>query len=206
MILNDWLVGILIRMAYHIVMVLFILVKLCGLAYADCYPGDTQYTAIVQELYNKVTSDEISGLRGYSHSLTRSQLCKLLVNNHNTGYLPKSGQANTNKHFLGQSISESSCVNALTFTKGYDTQDGWKKWAGRLYGIWWSSHGDTSFNDGARWYQPYLKYDPDQTYAVQKVEFYSQWRKDHCTHVDQTGSTCQFGWNQSGKGVMIYAR
>ena len=203
MILNDWLVGTLIRMAYRIVMVLFVVVKLCGLAYADCYPGDTQYTAIVQELYKSVTSDRIN-LRGYSHSLTRSKLCKLLVNNHNNGYLPRSGQANTNKDFLGQSIPESTCVDALTYTKGYDTQNGWKKWAGNHHGTWWSRHGDTSFYDGARWYQPYLKIDPGQTYAVQDVKFISNWRKKHCKRVDsQTGSTCRFAWHQSGKGVII---
>ena len=50
---------------------------------ADCYPGDTQFTAIVQEVYKQVTSDRISGLRGYgSLELTRAQLCSLLVRNH----------------------------------------------------------------------------------------------------------------------------
>lgn len=188
-------------MAFCTVVMLLVMLKVCGLAYADCYPGDVQYTAIVQEIYKKVTSDKISGLRGYPYSLTRSQLCKLLVSNHNNGYLPRSGQAYANSHFLGQSVSESSCVNALTYTKGYDTQTGWIKWAGYLIGTWWSRDGDKSFSDGARWYRPYLKYDSGQTYAVQKVKFYSQWRKAHCTHVDQTGATCQYGWNQSGKGV-----
>ena len=186
---------------YTIVIVLLVVLKLCGLTYADCYPGDSQYTAIVQGIYKKVTSDKISGLRGYPNPLTRSQLCNLLVNNHNNGYLRASGQSYTNQRFLGQSVSVSSCVNALTYTKGYDTQSGWIKWAGRHNGKWWSRHGNRVFNDGARWNQPYLKYDPGQTYAVQKVEFLSQWRKVHCTHVDQTGATCRYGWNQSGKGV-----
>ena len=174
--------------------------KLCGLTYADCYPGDSQYTAIVQQLYRNVISDRISGLRGYPHSLTRSQLCHLLVNNHNNGYLPRSGQHYTNQHFLGQSVSVSSCVNALTNTRGYDTQSGWIKWAGRHRGKWWSRHGNRVFNDGARWYQPYLKNDPGQTYAVQKVEFLSR-SNNYCTHVDQTGATCRYGWRQSGNGV-----
>ena len=95
----------------------------------------------------------------------------------------------------------SSCVNALTYTNGYDAKSGWMKWAGYHSGTWWSSYNSQSFNDGARWDQPYLKYDLGQTYAVQKVTFDSQWRKDHCTHVDQTGSTCRYGWNQSGVGV-----
>ena len=191
-------------MAYYITLILLVVLKLCGLIYADCYPGDSQYTAIVQEIYKNVTSDRINGLRGYSNSLTRSQLCNLLVNNHNNRRLSASGQRYTNQQFLGQLVSVSSCVNALTYTNGYDTNNGWMKWAGYHSGTWWSSYNSQSFSDGARWDQPYSKYDPGQTYAVQKVTFDSQWRKDHCTHVDQTGSTCRYGWNQSGEGVRLY--
>ena len=173
----------------------FTLLGVCyQLANADCYPGDIQFTAIVQEIYKKVTSDRIS-LRGYG-TLTRSQLCSMLVRNHNYGKNP--GQSNTNSVFLTQTISYFSCYNALVYTKGYDTDNGWRSWAGTLSGTWWSTH--QSFSDGAKWYQPWLKYD-GQTYAVQKVEFYSQWRKQHCTFVDQTGATCRYGWNQSGRGV-----
>jgi len=170
------------------------------LADADCYPGDTQFTAIVQEVYKKVTSDRISGLRGYgSYELTRTQLCSLLVQNHNSGLIQSRGQTRTNNNFLGQAISLSSCVNALVYTKGYDTDEGWRRWAGTLSGTWWSNYG--LFSDGAEWYQPYWK--NGQTYAVQKVEFLSQWRKENCKFVDQTGATCRFGWNQSGRGVNI---
>ena len=181
-------------MAYYTIVVLLVVLKLCGLTNADCYPGDTQYTAIVQEIYRKVTSDRISGLRGYPNPLTRLQLCNLLVNNHNNGYLPASGQRYTNSYFLTQSVSVSSCVNALTYTKGYDTSSGWMKWAGRHYGKWWSRHGNRAFNDGAKWFQPYLKHDGGQTYAVQKVK----WGVNHCPH-----PACRHGWRQSGNGVII---
>ena len=189
-------------MVYYAAAVLLLVLKLCGLMYANCYPGDSQYTAIVQEMYKKVTSDEITGLRGYPFSLNRSQLCKLLVKNHNRGYLPESGQAYTNEQFLKQSVSESSCVNALTYTKGYDIPNEWEKWAGYLLGTWWSKDEDKSFNDGASFNHPHTKYDSGQLYGVQKVEFYSQWRNINCTHVNQTGATCRHRWNQSGKGVI----
>ena len=188
-------------MALHIsVAVVFTLLGVYELVDADCYPGDAQFTAIVQEIYKGVTSDRIRGLRGQG-ILTRSQLCSMLVRNHNNGRHYNSGQTKTNLDFLGQSVSHSSCVSALVYTNGYDGIDGWNNWAGRLSGTWWSS--DQSFDDGARWYTPYTKYD-GHTYAVQKVKFYSQWRKDNCKHVDQTGATCQYGWNQSGKGVSGY--
>jgi len=176
--------------------VVFTLLGVCSqLADADCYPGDIQFTAIVQEIYKKVTSDRISGLRRYG-TLTRSQLCWMLVRNYNYGKNP--GQTHTNNAFLAQKVSHHSCYNALVYTNGYDTSAGWKKWAGTLSGTWWST--DQSFSDGAKWHQPYVKYD-NRPYAVQKVEFYSQWRKRYCTFVDQTGATCRYGWNQSGKGV-----
>ena len=148
-----------------------------------------------------MTSDRISGLRDHPNPLTRSQLCNHLVDNHNNNCLCASGQRCTNKCFLRQLVSVSSCVNALTYTKGYDTQSGWITWAGHHRGTWWSRYGNRAFSDGARWDQPYLKYDPGQTYAMQKVEFLSQSRKDHCTHVDQTDATCRYGWNQSGRRV-----
>lgn len=189
-------------MAYRTVVVLLIVLQVCGLTYGDCYPGDTQFTAIVQGIYRKVTSNRISGLRGYSNPLTRSQLCRLLVDNHNFGKHRTSGQVSTNRQFLGQSISQSSCVNALNNTRGYSTQNEWNKWTGHYHGTWWNSQ--RSFSDGARRYQPYLRYVSGQTYAVQKIEFKSQWRRTHCTRIDQlTRATCRFGWTQSGNGVIM---
>ena len=186
-------------MTYYSIVVLLVALKLCGLAYADCYPGDSQYNAIVQELYRNVIRDRISGLRGYPNPLTRLQLCNLLVSNHNNGYLRASGQSYTNQRFLGQSVSVSSCVNALTNTQGYTTQSGWITWAGSHHGKWWSRHGNRVFNDGAKWDRPYLR--SGQTYAVQKVEFLSRSR-NYCTHVDMTGATCRYGWRQSGNTVI----
>ena len=100
-----------------------------------------------------MTSDRISDLRVPGHPndpLTRSQLCNLLVNNHN-GYLCTSGQRHTNQRFLGQSVSVSSCVNALTYTRGYDTKSGHAQVV-----IGWSKYGNRVFNDGARWDRSYL--------------------------------------------------
>jgi len=184
-------------MMLYIALVTLVGMHCCLLVSADCYPGDTQYSAILQEINDMVTSDNIIGLWGYS-TLTRSQLCSLLVINHNSGQI-QSSQTSTNSNFLGQAISLSACVNALTNPTGYDTDQGWKKWAGHHVGTWWS-HSQT-FDDNAQRDQPY--YQNGQLYAVQKVEFLSQWRQNNCNYVDITGSTCRFGWNQSGKGVCI---
>ena len=186
---------------YTSVVVVLTLLGMQELVDADCYPGDKQYTDITEEIYKNVIGDTINGLRGYG-PLTRFQLCSLLVTNHNSGKLHGTGQINTNHDFLGQPISLSSCVNALVNLKGYQTDEGWKKWAGSHVGTWWFT--SKSLSDNARWDQPQLK-DNSRTYFVQKIEFFSQWRKDNSKHVNQAGTTCKFGWHQSGSGVSLSA-
>ena len=169
-----------------------------GHANADCYPGDTAFTNIVQEIYKGVTSDNIILTYHGSGSMSRNTLCSTLVNHHNYGKNP--GQSQTNRQFLGyQYISQSSCVNALTYTSGYYTSAGWQSWAGYHSGKWYAK--TQIFSDGARWNVPYVKYDSPYVYYVQSVRFDSQWRKDNCHHRDSTGATCRYGWNQSGQGV-----
>ena len=172
-----------------------------GYAKADCYPGDTAYTNIVQQIYGGVTSDNIVLTFLGSVPMNRQALCNILVNHHNSGKNP--GQAQTNREYLGHlHITQSTCVNALTYTHGYNTISGWQEWAGYHSGHWYAE--TVTFNDGARWHAPYYKYDPGQTYAVQSVRFDSQDRKDNCNTVDpMTGATCRYGWNQSGQGVSI---
>jgi len=99
--------------------------------------------------------------------MNRQTLCSTLVNHHNNGKNAQAGQLQTNKDYHGYlPPTQSACVNALTYTSGYNSQTGWQNWAGYHSGFW---YGMTArFSDGARWYSPYLKYDPGQTYAVQK--------------------------------------
>lgn len=130
-------------------------------------------------------------------AMSRNTLCIILVYRHNNGKNP--GQSQTNKDYLGQSIGLYSCVNALTYTNGYSSLAGWQDWAGYHSGNWYATH--KIFSDGAMWNQPYYKYDPGQTYAVQPVRFDSQERIKDCHRVDMTGATCRYGWNQSGIGV-----
>ena len=181
------------------VFTLMCILSVCGYALADCYPGDTIYTSIVQEIYKGVTHDNII-VTFHDHGntpLTRNTLCNILVYRHNNRKNP--GQSQTNKDYLGQSIGLYSCVNALTYTNGYSSLAGWQDWAGYHSGNWYATH--KIFSDGAMWNQPYYKYDPGQTYAVQPVRFDSQERIKDCHRVDMTGATCRYGWNQSGIGV-----
>jgi len=180
---------------YTSTVVVFTLLGVQKLVGADCYPGDQWYNNIVTEIYTNVISDTINGLRGYG-TLTRFQLCSLLVTNHNSGKIHGTGQIDTNNDFIGQLISLSSCIDAFVNPKGYKSDEGWKKWAGNHVGIWWST--SKPLGDNASWNQPQENI---QKYSVQKIEFFSEWRKNNCKHVNQTGTTCQFGWNQSGSGV-----
>ena len=71
-------------------------------ARADCYPGDIRYTELVQNMYHGVTSDSIALEAHLPPTLTRGDLCTILVDRHNSHTNP--GQTNTNAVFLGTSI------------------------------------------------------------------------------------------------------
>lgn len=178
--------------------VLISLLGVVGYVQADCYPGDTTYTAIVQQIYHGVTSDRIQLSFHGSGLMTRRQLCSILTNRHNNGKNP--GQSQTNRDYLGlATISVSQCQNALTYTQGYNSIAGWQQWAGYHSGNWYPNTG-TPDSDGAMWFNPYIK--PGTTYVVQPVRFDSQYRRDNCRVPDSTGATCRHGWNQSGQGVL----
>ena len=176
-----------------------------GYAQADCYPGDTTYTAIVQEIYHDVTSDNIKldgGPDQPSGIINRQQLCDILTNHHNYGM--NTGQSQTNGQYLGYAsahISSSACTTALTFTQGYNSISGWQQWAGYHSGNWYGN--SQQFSDGAEWFNP--SYKSGVTYVFQKVRFDSQDRIDNCHTKDKTGATCRYGWNQSGFGVSGYS-
>ena len=176
-----------------------------GYAQADCYPGDTAFTAIVQEVYHGVTSDSIN-FEAFSSdqpsgSITRQHLCSILTNHHNNGRNP--GQLQTNRDYLRYvTVSESKCIQALTYPQGYDNINGWIQWRGSHSGYWYSKMGQ--FTDNAVWFYPYYKQGAKHLYVVQPVRFDSQYRIDHCKHRDSTGATCRDGWNQSGQGVRTF--
>ena len=174
-------------------------------AQADCYPGDTIYTNIVQEIYKGVTTDTTildhftdPGTCATPMPIDRQTLCAVLVSQHNFGKNSDAGQTKTNKDYLangcGQPIPLSTCVNALTYTQGYSASD-WEDWAGQHSGYWYQE--TRKFQDDAEWFRP----NQYQTYALQPVRFDSQDRINDCTTPDMTGATCRFGWNQSGLGV-----
>ena len=175
-------------------------------AQADCYPGDTTYTAIVQEIYHGVTSDNIKlegGPDQPSGTINRQQLCIILTNHHNYGKNTAAGQWQTNRQYLGYTsavINLSACTNALTYTQGYYSLSDWQQWAGYHSGDWYGA--STRFSDGAQWSNP--SYTPGYTYILQPVRFDSQDRIDNCVTRDSTGATCRYGWNQSGFGVCGY--
>ena len=171
-----------------------------GYVKADCYPGNTAFTNIVQEIYKGVTSDNIILKYLGTSAINRQNLCQILVTHHNHG--KNSGQFETNRQFLGNlHIWKHICVNALTYTTGYNSLTGWQNWAGYHSGKWYAE--TKIFSDGAMWYTPYSKYESGQMYAVQPVRFDSKWRKDNCHTKDSTGATCRNGWNQSGSGVSM---
>ena len=172
-------------------------------AQADCYPGDSAYTSIVQEIYKGVTMDNII-LDHFTTCATpmaidRQTLCALLVSQHNFGKNSDAGQTQTNKDYLangcGQPIPLSTCVNALTYTQGYSSSD-WEVWAGKHSGYWYQE--TVNFKDDAEWFSP----TQHQNYALQPVRFDSQDRINGCTTPDMTGATCRYGWNRSGTGVI----
>ena len=172
-----------------------------GYAQADCYPGDTTFNAIVQEIYHGVTSDNIKldgGPDQPSGTINRQQLCDILTNHHNYGKNSAAGQWRTNRQYLGYvSVSPSDCTDALTYTKGYNSISGLQQWAGDHSGHWYTK--TQRFTDDAEWSD--AKYKPGYVYVLQPVRFDSQYRIDHCVTEDYTGATCRNGWNQSGVGV-----
>ena len=122
-----------------LIIVLCVLGAAIGTVQADCYPGDTVYTSIVQEIYHGVTSDNIrlDSSNQPSGSINRQQLCNILTDHHNNGRNPN--QQLTNKDFLGfVSVSPAACTNALTYTQGYNSILGWQQWASYHSGNWYA--------------------------------------------------------------------
>ena len=173
-----------------------------GYVKADCYPGDTVFNSILQDIYNGVTTNNIVLTFSGPTAFTRYHLCLILTNNHNNGKITNAGMFQTNGAFLGQQISYSSCVTALTNTIGYSWSD-WNTWEGHYLGKWYAETG-TVFDDDTLWETPTTKIESGRTYYVQKVTFHSPWRVANCHSTDSTGATCLHGWNQSGVGVRMH--
>ncbi len=115
------------------VVTLLFLLGTAGYVHADCYPGDTAYTSIIQSVYNGVTSGgfQLSGTDQLSGTINRQDLCIRLTSHHNSG--TNSGMTQTNSQFLvNGAISESECRDALTYTQGYNSIAGWQQWDGSI--------------------------------------------------------------------------
>ena len=148
--------------------ILLLVLGVFGCARADCYPGDTNFTGIVQQIYNAVTSDRIvlAGTDQPIGVIDRQQLCEILIDHHNFGTNP--GQPQTNGDFLGSAtVSLSACVDALTYTQGYNTTVGWEQWAGNHTGHRYSVNG--AFFDEALWSAP--SYVSGMDFVFQQVRF-----------------------------------
>jgi hypothetical protein len=159
---------------------------------SDTYPGDRAYTQIIEDLRDRVSRDRIVMQFWQGGAVqSRSQVCQLLVQRHNSG--SNRGQSQTNSAFLGQSLTGTECTNALIRTRGYSSPAGWTEWAGLHQGTW---YGDAQFPDSARWLVPRREptrspgSDLDRSrqarvYDFQPVEF-----------LNRTGAA-RNGWNQS---------
>ena len=168
-----------------------------GHASADCYPGDVNFTAIIQRIYQDVTSDRIvlAGVNQPRSVLNRQQLCQILTDHHNSGRNP--GQLQTNSGFLGSAIvSGIACTDALTYTEGYSNITGWQQWQGHHSGHRYSLN--RVFSEEETWHTP--SYQSGTSNVLQSIRFGSQFRISNCV-TEYDGTTCSFGWNQSGQGV-----
>ncbi len=153
---------------------------------ADQYPGDVEFSNIVQRVYHEVSADNIS-MSFRSDIVTRGQLCSVLVNRHNSQISP--GATRSNASFIGVTLSHSDCLNALWYSSGYSGPSGWLAWAGVLRGTWFNDNNQ-QFNDSANWLSPVKEPGFDsRNYDLQTVIF--------------TGRTGQarYGWNVSHPSV-----
>ena len=100
---------------------------------ADQYPGDDEFTEIVQRVYTQISTDQIE--MNYRRSIqSRNDLCSELVTRHNSFRAPEVNQ--TNASYIGVYLTQLDCLNALWFSDGYDSSAGWNAWAGTLSGTW----------------------------------------------------------------------
>ena len=178
---------------------------ICQPAFADRYPGDAAFEEIRQEVYGGITSDNIR--MDFNRSIvTRNQLCRTLVNRHNTNRVTyrEDDEPNgriltttTNASFIGVSLTELDCLNALWFSDGYDSSAGWRAWAGNLVGTWFNDerffNTETNeyqqiFTDPANWLSPEAERG-ERTYYLQSVIFSGR------------SGNARYGWNKSNRDV-----
>ena len=153
----------------------------------------------MQTVYHGVTSDSmVMSTHDGGSPQTRSAIAQVLVDRHNNGR--NSGQSQTNADFLGVTLTTQEVVNAMTFTQGYRSPDGWAQWAGQHSGNWYDQN--QQFTDDARWLAPIAQptNDPQndtdnngqpRVYDFQKAEF-----------LNPAGSVTRTGWNQSHPEVL----
>lgn len=167
-------------------------------ANADVYPGDSAFSGIVQTVYTNMSEDNIQ--MNYDTSIgTRNQLCSKLVNRHNT--YTSSNRISSNASFIGVTLTQLDCLNALWYSDGYNSSAGWNAWAGVLSGSWWNDvqtapNGNVIpgviFSDPATWHAP-IKQSSNQSdgriYDFQSV-FFSDREND-----------ARYGWNMSHPDV-----
>lgn len=125
---------------------------------SDIYPGDADYTAIVQEIYKGadgrggVTGDAIAfPKRGDGRTWTRPEVVdQLLARLHETRTL---GSRRTSCHaFLGSpAITRDGILHSLYFHTGHPTARGWNDWRGLHDGAWHVDDGRT-IPDAAVWH------------------------------------------------------
>jgi len=161
---------------------------------ADVYP--VNYSAIVQEVYHEVSSDQID-MTFESTITTRPELCNKLIHQHNNA--TPGAATTTNAQYIGFTIDVNTCTNALYYSTGYSNISELNAWAGTLQGTWYDETGNT-FTDPAVWAAPIflLTSDPQndvnnngqpRVYYFQDVLFSAR------------SGFSRYGWNQAHADV-----
>ena len=153
---------------------------------ADQYPGDDEFTEIVQRVYTQISTDQID-MEFRDSIQSRNDLCSNLVTRHNSHRAP--GASRSNASYIGVYLTQLDCLNALWFSDGYDSSAGWNAWAGNLVGTWFNDD-NRQFTDPANWARSVNERGGDgRTYQLQNVLFSSR------------SGNARFGWNMSHRDV-----
>ncbi len=162
-----------------------------NVANADVFPSN--FSAIVQSIYWDVTHDSMS-LEFKPEISTRNQLCNLLVDRYNNRRNTGAGQTLTNRSFSGVSVSVGSCVNALTYTRGYTSSAGLANWAGSHEGNWFDV--TTKFDDAATWHSPRKEPTGNPSGDLDRFGNPRIYDFQPVTFTERSGNA-RYGWNQS---------
>lgn len=172
----------------------------------DQYPSDTDYTDIIQSIYqggldkpggknrppsSGVAHDQVT-LEEKPQIYTRAEIVTILLDRYAADLTLMDGSVINCKTFLWNTeFSSSACLTSLYDTDGYDAQADWDKWAGLHQGHWYRDRGD-EFEDAAFWARSRLEgqHNGGTPYKFQDATF-----------LDSANAVKRRGWNQSHEDV-----